>query len=403
MIKENTQVKEKKFLNRPVGSFIGLVGALVIGLALYYCLDSIRIIGSFKDYNSIVEGINSNVLNKVLWTIMNFTEPQFYAGVFASIGIILGGFLAWRLDVKDSDHAGFNVCYGSNMWPWVFASQVLSLVLTMFVFNFTDLFNTGNYTWLPTFITVVGLPPALMLIYGPSLKTLFTGSILASLLSFPVALWIMDYLIPVTGVPGVVSNVFTMAITEIIIFQICKVLPWMEKVPTKEIKRKPRDKNSEAMEKPVWFLRRVAADFSEAQFYGNEIAGVFLIIGVIVDWILNCNHGAYGGGAIPGIILSQIVGSAVGIFLYFDKYKKDGWYATYVPVVSVGPACVLMFGGGIEVAIFAGVLGGILGAPVAEYFAKKLPEDFHITIANVTSMGVCTIVVSMIMKALPWF
>lgn len=33
---------------------------------------------------------------------MNFTEPEFYTGFFASIGLILGGIIAWRLDVKDS-------------------------------------------------------------------------------------------------------------------------------------------------------------------------------------------------------------------------------------------------------------------------------------------------------------
>ncbi|WP_197073453.1 hypothetical protein [Clostridium polynesiense] len=405
VVQNSLPVKKKTFLNRPVGSVVGLIEAVAIGFALYFLLSSIKISGPLMDYNTVIENVNNVFLNKILWTLMNFTEPQFYAGVVSSIAIILGGVIAWRLDLKNSKYAGFNVCYGANMFPWVLASQVLSLSLTMFVFNYTDLFNSGNYTWLPTFITVVGLPPALMLIYGPSLKALLTGSILASLMSFPIALWISDNIIPVLGVPGVVSNVFTMAITEIIIFQICKVLPWMEKVQPKAINRTPKDPEDEeeAMKKPLWFLRRVAADFSEAQFYGNEIAGLMVIVGVTIDWLLNFNHGVYGSGVIPAILLSQIVASAVGVFLYFDKFRKGGWYATYVPVVSVGPACVLMFGGTIPVALVSGVLGGIIGAPVAEYFARKVPEDFHTTIANVTSMGVSTIVVSMVIKALPWF
>ena len=56
---------------------------------------------------------------------------------------------------------------------------------------------------------------------------------------------------------------------------------------------------------------------------------------------------------------------------------EKGWYGTYVPVVSVGPACVLMFGSTIPVAITAGILGGIIGPALAEYFCDKLPEDYH--------------------------
>ena len=80
------------------------------------------------------------------------------------------------------------------------------------------------------------------------------------------------------------------------------------------------------MEKPLWAVRRVLADFSEAPFYGNEIAGLFVILGACLDWVLNANHGAYASGAIPAIILSsQFVGSAVEYFYTsINMWKKDG-------------------------------------------------------------------------------
>ena len=70
-----------------------------------------------------------------------------------------------------------------------------------------------------------------MLLYGPSIKALLTGSILGGIMGFPVAFWISNNIIPVLGVPGVVSNVFTMTITGLIVCCIAKALPWMEKVP----------------------------------------------------------------------------------------------------------------------------------------------------------------------------
>lgn len=62
-----------------------------------------------------------------------------------------------------------------------------------------------------------------------------------------------------------------------------------------------------------------------------------------------------------------------------------------------------MFGANIPVALFAGMLGGIIGAPIADFFAAKLPEDIHGTNANVTSMALSTIIVSMVMKFLGVF
>lgn len=341
---------------------------------------------------------------KLIWFIMNFTEPVFYVGFFASLVLILGGIIAWRLDVKNSKLAGFNICYGKNLFPWVLASQLLSLFLSVFVFDYTRFFQNGEYIWLPTFISVVAAPPAIILIYGPSIVTLLTASFLGGIMSFPVAFWIMNNIIPILGVPGVVGNVLAMTITGILIDGICKTLPWIKKIPSKSLKRtvKSDEQRLKEIVRPLWFVRRVFADFSEPQFYGNEISGLFLIIGACLDWVLNVNHGSSASGAIPAIILSQFIASSVGIFLYFNKYVERGWYPTFVPVVSTGPACVLMFGTSINIAITAGVLGAIIGAPLAEYFSDGLPDDYHPTIGCVTSMAITTIVVSMTLKVLPW-
>ena len=59
-----------------------------------------------------------------------------------------------------------------------------------------------------------------------------------------------------------------------------------------------------------------------------------------------------------------------------------------------------MFGGTLPVAIISGVLGGILGGPVAEFFSAKLPEDVHGTNANVLSMALCTCIVAIVLQGL---
>ncbi|WP_286680428.1 hypothetical protein [Tepidanaerobacter sp. EBM-49] len=393
-------------LTKKTGSILGLIYTIVIGFAFYFALNSIHITSQWLPYDVIVKNANSNLFYKFIWFIKDFSEPQFYAGFLASIGIIFGGFVAWLLSVKKSPLAGFDICYGTNLWPWVFASQVISLSFAIFVLNYTSFFDSGNFTWLPTFITVVGVPPSIMLLYGPNYKALFTVSILGGLICFPTAFWIMCKILPLVDLPATVGNVVTMAITGIVICQVCKMLPWMKKIdfsPVTKDENLSEEEKLQRMLRPAWTVRRVLADISEPQFYGNEVVGIFAIIGACADWILNCGHGAGGSGALPAIILSQFIGGGVGVFLYLYKYYEKGWYATYVPVVSVAPACVLIFGASIPVAVFAGVLGGIIGAPVAEFFAEKLPEHIHSTNANVLSMALCTTIVIIVMRALPWF
>ncbi|MBV1759051.1 MAG: hypothetical protein KMY55_14575 [Dethiosulfatibacter sp.] len=389
-------------------SVLGFIYTMLIGFGLYYFLRSLPSFGHSFNYVAVIERAGEgNLLYTCIWLLMDFTQPQFYGGVLPSIGIIAGGFIAWKLAVNGSKNSGFEICYGfPTMWPWVLSSQIISLVVAIFVLNSTRYFADGEFIFLPTFITVAGAPPSLMLMYGPSYRTLFVTSILGGLISFPIAFWMMRTIVPVFEIPGVVGNVLTMAFTGIIIGQILKSLPWIQKKPIKkarsnEIKISKEDKTIQ-MQKPSWFVRRVFADFSEALFYGNEIAGFLVVIGICIEWLFNSRTGIHGNLLIPAIVLSQFIGSGVGILLYFSKYMELGWYATYVPLVSVGPACVIIFGGSIQVAIIAGVLGGILGGPIAEYVSNRLPEHIHGTVGNVTSMALSTTIVALIMEVLPW-
>lgn len=384
------------------GSVPGAILSIAIGFFFYLILSVLNGSHRFFNYNNIISHITSSFPKQIMWFFMNFTEAQFYASFFAGIGLIFGAILAWALARNHAKSKGFEICYGNAfLLPWVLASQLISLALAMFVFRYIDLFNHSSITWVATFISVVGAPPAVMLLYGPSPSALFTSSILGGLLCPPVATWISQFLTSPWKLPGVVANVSAMAITGIIICVLCNVLPWVKKHPVQTLNSETS--SSDNVYSAKWFVRRVFADFSEAPFYGNEVASIFLLVGVVVGAAICSNHSAYGSGALPAIILSQFISSTVGVFLYTQKFDNSGWYATYVPVVSVAPACVLMFGATIPVALFSGVIGGILGAPVAEYLATKLPNYIHITVANVTSMAICTTVVVTIMRILPWF
>ena len=391
----------------PFGSPIGLAINLAIGFAAYALLSVLTGLPGLVPglaYEHLIEGITASVPKQLAWVLMDFTEPEFYASVLAGAGAILGGFVAWQLARRHSKLAGFSICYGEHeVFPWVLASQLLSLGLTIFVWRFIDGFDAAkDVTFVATFIPIVAAPPAAMLLYGPSVPALLTSSVLASLLCSPTATWLGAHVFTPLGLPGVVANVTAMAITGFAIFMVLKVLPWVRKVEVPDMR--PTLTPVEDVRTPAWAVRRVIAEFSEAPFYGNEVASLVMFAGLILGTVLNPAMNVNGAGAaLPAIVLSQFVSAAVGVFLYAGKFERGGWYATYVPVVSCGPACVLALGASVPVAVAAGVLGGILGGPLAEFFASLLPEDVHPTVANVASMAATTSFVYIAMAALPFF
>lgn len=64
---------------------------------------------------------------------------------------------------------------------------------------------------------------------------------------------------------------------------------------------------------------------------------------------------------------------------------------------------MLTFGTSLHTVLFASILGGLIGAPFADLLNRNLAEDLHGVIPNVLAMGLCTMTVISVMKALPWF
>lgn len=387
--------KYKRYTN----DYVSLGVKVGLAILLYYVMNSVRHVSDFFPYEEVVLKANSSMFYKFIYFVMNFTEGEFYGGLFTTIFLIIGALFAWFLYNKNSKWQGFSIVQGTGLWPWVFASQVLSLFLTIYVFDFTRFFS-AEVMWLPTFIVVVGTPPALTLVYGPGRKKLITISLLSALFTFPFAHWLNGYVMPHLNIPSMVSNVATMAFVGFIVSIICHQLPWM--VPTKtkiSEKRAQLPQKQEDTFSFSWSMRRTFADFSEAWFYGNEWIGLTVLVGVLIDWFLNINHITNGSGLVPDIIMGQMIASAVGIFVYRHRFTADGWYPTFMPLVSTVPGVILMMGGGFWFSIISGILAGIMSAPVGEYIANKLPDYFPKAVGFVSGMTIVTILLSAILQA----
>ncbi|MGM0010735.1 hypothetical protein IGK99_002211 [Enterococcus sp. DIV1059_1] len=226
---------------------------------------------------------------------------------------------------------------------------------------------------------------------------------MSALFTFPFANWLNAQLMPLLNVPGTVSNVTTMAFVGWIVSAICHQLPWM--VPSvapiaQKRQKQPKIENTQTFQ---WSIRRTFADFSEAWFYGNELVGGLVILGVLTDWFVNINHITNGSGLVPDILMGQMIASAVGVFLYRKHFAEEGWYPTFMPLVSIVPGVILMMGGGFWLSLTIAVLAGISAAPVGSYIAKRLPPFVPGAVGFVSGMAVVTILLSAVLHTFDIF
>lgn len=322
------------------------------------------------------------------WVLGDISEVAFYKREFASIGLLAGAALGWWANRAGKRWQGFAICYGTGLWPSLVTSSLLGLLLSNLLWGWTV--TADN--WQPTFAAFVSLPAAMVLLFGGSPKVVINGAILGALLVTPACLVIVNFVCTPLALPVVIGNVAGMAVASVIAFSLCKWLPMLAQsngpAPAAPLPAAP-----ELNHGFTWGLRRILADFSEAPFFGNEWASLGLILGAVLAYALNPASPFYGSGWLLELLAGQAFASAVGIVAWRRRWISKGWYPTYIPVVSVVPAAILIHGASLPVIAMAAVLGGLIAPPLAAAISTRLPGHMHGYIGNVTSMALSTLLI----------
>lgn len=321
------------------------------------------------------------------WVLGDISEFAFYKHELASLGLLAGAYLAWAASRTGKTWQGFTISYGSGLWPWLVTSSLLGLLLSNLLWGWTVTADA----WQPTFAAFVSLPAAMVLMFGGGWKVTLNGALLGALLVTPMCLLIVNFVCVPLGLPAVIGNVLGMAVGSVIAFVVCRHVPILVRsdyiAPSRSMPIKPPSYGV------AWSLRRVLADFSEAPFFGNELASLGLLAGVWLAYALNPASAAYGSGWVPHLIGAQALTSALGVVIWRSQWIKRGWYPTYVPLVSVVPAAVLTHGTSAMVIGSSAVLGALIAPPLACAIAGRLPAYFHPYIGNVISMALSTLLI----------
>ncbi|KIH81876.1 hypothetical protein [Pseudomonas batumici] len=322
------------------------------------------------------------------WVMGDISEMVFYKHELASLGLLAGAGLAHWAHRRGKAWQGFAICYGSGLWPWLIGSSLLGLLLSNLLWGWT----VPRYGWQPTFAAFVSVPAATVLLFGAGMRIAVNGAVMGALLVTPLCLLLVNFVCNPLNLPAVIGNVLGMAMGSVIAFTLCRHWPVLVK-PEAPVAAAPAPAQPTGRHGLIWGLRRVLADFSEAPFFGNEWASLGLLLGVLLAYGLNSAGPVYGSDLLLPILAAQALASAIGVMVWRRQWMARGWYPTYIPIVSVAPAAVLVHGGGALVVIVSALLGALIAPPLAVALSRRVPGHMHPYIGNVLSMALSTLLI----------
>lgn len=347
-------------------------------------------VGVWPDYAHMVANLHEP-LARLRWIVGDISEVAFYKHELPAIGLLLGAALAHWAYRTGRAWQGFAICYGTGLWPWLVTSSLLGLVFSHVLWGWT----LSASTWQPTFVAFVSLPAAMVLLFGGGWKVAINGALLGALLVTPASLLLVNYLCYPFGLPVVIGNVGGMAVASVLAFMLCRRFAGLVRStpPVDAPPPAPVVERATPHHGVGWTLRRVLADFSEAPFFGNELASLGLLLGVLAAYLLSPAGPAYGSQLVLEMVGGQALASLIGVLLWRRQWMQRGWYPTYIPIVSVVPAAVLTLGGTWEVVVLSAGLGAVMAPPLAVAISQRLPSHLHGYIGNVLSMAACTLMI----------
>lgn len=270
-------------------------------------------VGVWPDYAHMVANLHEP-LARLRWIVGDISEVAFYKHELPAIGLLLGAALAHWAHRTGRAWQGFAICYGTGLWPWLVTSSLLGLVFSHVLWGWT----LSASTWQPTFVAFVSLPAAMVLLFGGGWKVAINGALLGALLVTPASLLLVNYLCYPFGLPVVIGNVGGMAVASVLAFMLCRRFAGLVRStpPVDAPPPAPVVERATPHYGVGWTLRRVLADFSEAPFFGNELASLGLLLGVLAAYLLSPAGPAYGSQLVLEMVGGQALASLIGVLLW---------------------------------------------------------------------------------------
>ncbi|GAB2603323.1 hypothetical protein GCM10027269_68930 [Kribbella endophytica] len=162
---------------------------------------------------------------------------------------------------------------------------------------------------------------------------------------------------------------------------------------------------------PGRLLSWLAGSISEPQFYAVAPAGALLLVGGLVghvahqrSWRFRGFVQACGTGLWPWAAGSALISLLLGNLAWGWTAAAGDWQPLFVPLVSVAPAIVVLYGPGWRIALTAAVLGALLTPPASILAVTYVcaPLDLPPVVGATTGMWLGALVAFWLCSRLTW-
>lgn len=155
----------------------------------------------------------------------------------------------------------------------------------------------------------------------------------------------------------------------------------------------------------------LVASATEPQFYAVVSASACLLLGGAfahlanrLGWGLHGFVQACGSGLWPWAVGSGLLSLVLSYLLWGWTLAPGSWQPLFVPLVSVAPAMVVLYGTGRATGVTAAVLGALLAPPVSVAAVEHVcgPLELPPVVGATTGMWVAAAIAFLLAPLLPW-
>ncbi|WP_103981462.1 hypothetical protein [Helcococcus massiliensis] len=341
----------------------GFIFMIALSLLVYKITNILKPSGEINQYlkpsGDILKGVvEGNILDRLRWSIMDWTQGSFMGLLPASLGMLIFSYLGAYLERKNSKFMGTGIDGIGFIFTKISIAAFLASFLNLFVWS-NFLANGWSVSFAP-FLTTISY----IMFYGTDWKKIITIIIFSVLLAFPLSHYAMIYITIPLNIPAYVAVAIGLICMVLITTLLFKFMPWM--------KRSSKSNNSNSIEKytmkneNLFFIHRVFGDFGELNFWGSSYAGMAMILGSMLSLFLNIDHGS---SSLDLLLASQLITATLSVFIYYHEWKTIGWSYTFGSILFTSAIVALYPINMLTLAITI-----VIGAIACPYTIKKVVQ-----------------------------
>lgn len=272
---------------------------------------------------------------RLLWIVGDASEGAFLKSVPASLGLISFALFSAKLDACRAAAFG-QPAPSARELPKTLGWTLIAMVVEMLIFGWT---LEGG--WTPTFVVFL-LSQILIGHFGTIFERAATVTLLVALVPCPVCLLLLRLYATPLGLPAFAGVGLGMAISTVVICEVCRLLPWMaidirHHLPAR---RQELTRRQSVGESRKAYVARVFQDFADLPAIGGTLAGVGMLLGLVLGWELNCDHGVYGTGLTAELLCTLMATAALSVFIHYHAFRHEGDACTFPALLVIGSIVV---------------------------------------------------------------